>query len=227
MPNQEFEAPCSIGCIRMSWPFGRLASGFIVISKVGPTCLAQGQCHQVHLESVGHRPGRPAVLSFALHEDACRFPGGRCFEEFQASLAVGRTMMDELSPREIVEMAVLAGHDKTGGHHGWRFTGLGAIGMHVANLIGTIGRFQLEQAACPTVPSADSRGKPSIVEMVRQGCPPGLMGRTGCRVGCLVQRAATEAISPAGPILPLPRPAAVAHQSRLCPLPASPPNPLP
>src|SRR5690242_1035608 len=55
--------------------------------------------------------------------------------------------MNELSPREIVEVPMRAGHDEAGGYGGWRAAGPGAVGVHVADLVGAIVRLQLEQAA--------------------------------------------------------------------------------
>jgi hypothetical protein len=104
------------------------------------TSFAERQCHQIHLEGIRHGPDRSAVRSFALHEDARRFSSGRRFEKFQTALAQSLfVVVDKCSPREVIEVAVLARHDETGWYDGRRFAGLGAVGMNVPNLVRAIG----------------------------------------------------------------------------------------
>ena len=45
-------------------------------------------------------PARSAVCTVTLNKDVGCFAGGRRFEELQPALAIRRSMMDELTPRD-------------------------------------------------------------------------------------------------------------------------------
>src|SRR5688500_14625618 len=72
-------------------------------------------------------------------------------------------MMDEISPGEVIEVAVLASHDETGRYDSRCLAGLRAVGVNVTNLVGAVRRLQLEEAA-------PERGQPPTI---RADHPPG------------------------------------------------------
>src|SRR4051794_37787260 len=72
--------------------------------------------------------------------------------------------MNELTPREIIEVAVLAGDDETGWNDSWRLARLRAVAVNVTNLVGAVRRFQRKQSTAersqpPTVRADHPAGK--------------------------------------------------------------------
>ncbi len=157
--------------------------------------------------------GWPAVLAAHLH--VRRLAGGAELEQLQRALAGGRPPMDELEPREVVQVAVLAGHEEAGRHHGGGLPALRAVGVDVARLVGPVRvAFQRRTGRCPAGPAGGTRGRPSSGGTGRPGCRPAPPRRTG-RQGCfpLGRRAARAAPAPAGPVCRAPRPAAAPRRS--------------
>ena len=69
-------------------------------------------------EGFGHAANRPALV--ALHFHVGSLTRHAQFVHPQRPLAVGLAPVDEIQPREIVQMPVRAGRQETGGNDRWR-----------------------------------------------------------------------------------------------------------
>jgi len=85
-------------------------------------------------ERLGHPAGR--VASAAAHLDVGREPADPDLAKLQHRAGTGRALVDELHPREVVEMPGGTGQQEAGREHIWRLALAGAVSVDVPGPVG-------------------------------------------------------------------------------------------
>ena len=123
-----------------------LAPAILEIPQVGSPCPTHRKVAVVELEGIGHRAGLVACLT--ANVDVGSLPGHTHLQELKLVGMVRWSTVDEVDPREVVEVPVFASDDEAGGDGGGQLAGIPAVLVDVPHPVGSVGvGLQLELVA--------------------------------------------------------------------------------
>jgi len=134
----------------------------------------------MELEGIGHRTG--LIAGLAAYVDVGSLPGHTHLQELKFVGVVRWSTVDEVDPREVVEVPVLAGDNESGRNGCGQLAWVSAVLMNVPHPVGSIRiGFQLELVA------AQGSQPPAA----RTQHPAGKRGDRDADVGLLLERVQT------------------------------------